>query len=908
MGEEGRKLTIRVPDSEQLSSAEVLSVHVPEGGHAGVGAPVMTLLARRRPHVLRAPRPGRIVPLVAPGDRVRGGDPLYVLNIDERALAQRNANARALLAVEKARWTSGGADEQAWVARRARQTGDGRLKRLFATWWGPVLAIAFYVAACFAFLPLIGTVSGTVGTAGRLVLLAASLLLGVLMFRLYSARLTGLPRAVVGIVSIGWVAIATVAVLHRPDGADDLTLGAARDRIAGLLRNDERPVQAEPPAPVRDPMPVEGSGIQAGAPDLAAVAPAEPRTRLSGQPAPTPDAHGIVVRAWGRQNPSMQSGEPVRYAGGDEAMPAQAAPRVLAVAEPEALEVPNSAGSPPPDVPARSDLLPVDVAMTTEMTSPQTADGPVEPKGLDAVSPGGAIPAMVASAAPRATGLPARREPWLLAGVPVISDDGAVAPEAPDAAPASPGAQVAFARGPQPALSAEPDAPGPALAALPVAEEAPPDAAPAEAPIPKIAVRPDPSAEGVSSPPAGARQAEPGAEEVDPVAGREGERGPRTAEGSDDEASDAGGDTPGGEELAAARSSAGTGADASAAPSDANETASEEEAPVEAALAAGQPGDDGPAGAEAATQAAPADEAVAVALTRFGAVASDWMAGVPTPGQEAPAAGSLDAADRPERASTLAPSVPEAGPAARGAEAPPMPEAGLPAPLDASPGAAAADDPPPAGKGPGDEPAGPALPEALQLALASPSDLPSTLPTAEASAERRLLFLYYDDPRIDVHPRLGDQWLPALGSEAAAAIRSATVEAVREVVEVTDWCSNGEPAALSDRIRLVEVRLTVDPEALGRVEAELPVLAGAPPALFHNRAPLLGGDADAPLMRRALDFLGIADEGSADVRYFDSPAALTRALGAAGCRRVEWNGGEGPANEIGHAVERRLDG
>ena len=136
MGEAGRKLTIRMPDTGRPTSAEVTALHVEAGGRALVGAPVMTLRARRREHVVHAPGPGRIVPLVGPGDRVQGGDPLYVLNLDEAALARHDGDARALVATERAR--RAGAPE----GERGRRPSPGVPGWLLAAGGGPALAIA----------------------------------------------------------------------------------------------------------------------------------------------------------------------------------------------------------------------------------------------------------------------------------------------------------------------------------------------------------------------------------------------------------------------------------------------------------------------------------------------------------------------------------------------------------------------------------------------------------------------------------------------------------------------------------------------------------------------------------------------------------------------------------------------
>ena len=105
MTETVHKLTIRMPENPRLKSADVKSLDIDPGGRVETGTPVMTLTARRRQHLVRAPKPGRVVPLVAPGDTVKGGDPLYVLNIDAEALAAMEADRRALVPMDVVNWT-----------------------------------------------------------------------------------------------------------------------------------------------------------------------------------------------------------------------------------------------------------------------------------------------------------------------------------------------------------------------------------------------------------------------------------------------------------------------------------------------------------------------------------------------------------------------------------------------------------------------------------------------------------------------------------------------------------------------------------------------------------------------------------------------------------------------------------
>lgn len=806
MGEAGRKLTIRMPDRDRLSSAEVAALHVEPGERAPVGAPVMTLRVRRSEQVVRAPRPGRIVPLVAPGDRVRGGDPLYVLNIDEAALAQHNLNARALIATERARWSADAGAEQVEVLRRPPASPPGRTGRIVALWWGPVLAIAFYVAACFAFLPVLSAASVQASVPGRMALLAAVALLGALIVRLYAPRFPGTPRSLVKLVAISWFGVATFAVLHRAEAPDDLTLRAS-ERVVGLFRQDAGPADraiavaepaAMPPAP-------ESPGVYAGASDAAAPRWAEPRTRLAAQSQASPEAPGVAVRPWGRQNPVMRSGEPPQHAPEDMPVGPGAAPAATAAAWPEPLFGAGPAGAPPPPAlrpPERVGDTNASVAAIDPMTQPLDEGPPRSPVLADRAPARAPAASPDRGAAPGAMArLPATGADWLAAGVPVIAGEGLPAREIAGGAIRRGGPPLGLER---PTALVRPDMarrPGPVLAAAP--RVAQPETEFAAAGYPALALA-----------------------DVDPIS--------------------------------EATLSFGL-----------SEWMRARDLPAEDTPVTGT----GPAAPGARSQA---PDRLAPAADREPGV-------VPSPSrppllvsspEQPPASRPTDAAASEARSAAIDMAALQ-----------PLPERMRGAPATVAPPARA-------------------LPPRDPL----PPDPPQA-PAVEPAVERQLLFVYYDDPRLQAHPRAGEQWLPAVSPAAAAAIRSARVEAVREIVEVTDWCSADKPvAALSDRIRLLQVRMDVDPGGIGSLEAELPVLSGAAPGLFHNRAPLLGGDRAAPLMLQARDFLGVSDEGAPEGRYFDSGAALAGALEAAGCRRIEFNGGAGPANGIGRDLARHLAG
>ena len=190
------------------------------------------------------------------------------------------------------------------------------------------------------------------------------------------------------------------------------------------------------------------------------------------------------------------------------------------------------------------------------------------------------------------------------------------------------------------------------------------------------------------------------------------------------------------------------------------------------------------------------------------------------------------------------------------------------------------------------------------------SDAPGAAPNvpvlAPEPAVRTLLYLFFDDPRLDERPRLGDQWAADLPDDVAAGIWSNRVTAVHEVIQVDGWCSGSGPdghrAWLSDRIRLLQVRVEMDPAVQAGFEAALPIFDGAEPGFFHNHRPLLGGRADAPVMERARSFLRDMPGGV----FFDDAATLAAAMREAGCTEAVWNGGDGPANDLGASLTVRF--
>ncbi|MEL7153535.1 MAG: hypothetical protein AAFN51_07055, partial [Pseudomonadota bacterium] len=307
-----------MPDNPRLRTAEVGKVHLDPGARVQSGNPVLTLVNRRKEHLVRSPRSGRVVPLIAPGDRVNGGDPLYILHIDEAALEEKNREERAMIAVEREKWTSGVlADAIEPIRRDKVQESEGSVPEFVANWGKPVLALALYVLACFALLPILHLFGKTASTPVLIAMVVGCIAFAALIFYLYAPDSGRWPRWTVRMVAISWVGISSAALFYRPDNPNDITIDNAIDGaiapVASLFApTDEKPL-APPPQETVVPVAVAQSGVAVG-PTEAVSTPtqSQPRTVLAafeGQIIP----HGVQVREWGRVNPRNDSGDVLMF-------------------------------------------------------------------------------------------------------------------------------------------------------------------------------------------------------------------------------------------------------------------------------------------------------------------------------------------------------------------------------------------------------------------------------------------------------------------------------------------------------------------------------------------------------------------------------------------------------------------
>ncbi|MEM1162255.1 MAG: biotin/lipoyl-containing protein [Pseudomonadota bacterium] len=325
MGEAGRKLTIRMPDNPRLKSAEVARVHVDVGNRAQVGSPIMTLVARRREHMIRAPRPGRIVPLVAPGDKVQPGEPLFILNLDEAALAEVNRDQNALVPIEKTRWTPPAEPEVIEPVARMRAANDVDWSGL-RVWGKPILAIALYVLACFALLPILNAFGQNASPWLLGGMVAGCIAFAYVIFRLYAPDSGVWQRRTVRLVATSWLGISLVAIFSQARAPEEISIASLSDSVLGIF-GPEDPGTAGPElaaAPIAAPNPpaVTASGVLVGwiaqvsrprLTDPVSVFAAD--AGVSAADGVTP--HGVSVNEWARSPVEAEGASRVDFVGLD---------------------------------------------------------------------------------------------------------------------------------------------------------------------------------------------------------------------------------------------------------------------------------------------------------------------------------------------------------------------------------------------------------------------------------------------------------------------------------------------------------------------------------------------------------------------------------------------------------------
>lgn len=836
MGEAGRKLTIRMPDNPRLRTAEVCKIHLDPGASVRVGSPIMTLSARRREHMVRAPRSGRVVPLVSNGDEVQCGDPLYVLNIDEHALAAANRESRELVAVEKAKWAAGLTPDviEPMMRHREARAESRSASSILSVWAKPALAVALYILACFALLPILNAFGHDASPMVLAGMCIGSLLFAAVIYHLYAPDSGVWPRWTVRLVAISWVGISAMAIFYRPASIDDITLADAATEAASPIASlfaGQNVVLDVTPAPVSAPVLALASGVTAGPGEVLPRPDWTAPVSTLGAPGASPVAHGVWVREWARANPTNASGDPLVASDTDLAV---ALPTATAVAvsdqraDPVAPDVSGSivaASSEAPDLTvmladaAAEAKAEAEAAVLAAKAHPvlPVLTPPVLAKDPDAIAMAGLSPALLVGAQALSTaGDPGAEDAAERADT--VSTGLASLPDVSRAGTWADRGEIPVVRG---------------AAALPSTDDVVIGPDQRQAPEPIVAAwalapaRPD----GGSTPELLLIAQQNSTVDVwmaDQVAMAKTDRGPTIASPSADRA-------------------------------DAQRVVGVLAEPL------------------ALVQAAASRNASATGPSSIAV-----LNGMPAP--------PLTAASEPLRIATAA--------------APPAMSRGTPSMTDIGP-----------------------LPG---LAPAAP---PWQSAPAPEFAERVLVFLFYDDPRLTTLPAVGDDWTAQVSPDLAASIDSSKVEAIGEIIEVINWCAAANDpggkkekflpggayrtAALSDRIRLLQVRLSVDPGKLSLLEQELPVFGEAPVDFMGPRVPLLGGTPQDKVMDRVAAHLGERSNHDADPntppkiqggKYYASAEGLAEAMQAAGCKDAIWNLGDGPANKIGRRLAEKFAG
>ncbi|MEM7058334.1 MAG: hypothetical protein AAF557_12145 [Pseudomonadota bacterium] len=1057
MGEAGRKLTIRMPDNPRLRSAEVGKLHLDPGARVRVGSPIMTLISRSKEHMVRAPRPGRVVPLVAPGDEVSGGDPLYILNIDEKALAEAKRNEREVVAVEKAKWAEGLTPEVIEPVMRQRAERAARsydFTGLVSSWAKPALAIALYVLACFALLPILNAFGRDASMGTLIAMCIGCILFGAVIFHLYAPDSGWWPRWTVRLVAASWIGISSMAIFYQQDTPDDITLA---DATAPLTRLFVAPEEVSIPVPdVAPKAPVIlASGIAAGPTDEFPVPDYGLPKSVLGAPAAQPVPHGVRVLAWGRVVPTNASGDVLAFdqtdviaeqmlasaAPADEVQAAQNSAALAATAEetevplslataPDLsvfripardgggtlIEVAHGSVAPEPTapkadaVPARPTSADTQLQARTSEAIELLADGAVQPDtSVTAVSSwlgSAAVPVLLAETThgPLQEPLPAVRaakdaglaqrdsreirstagqakmpalaaadnDGWLTNGaLPVLQTDSVAGPD-PDAGPS-----VAVAQDTAPvsggavrlALS-EVDVAKPGLstgsresvklAAVAVMQsdslsEPVPDAAP-----PVVEAQDLTEAERLNARVAYAADAasKPSVDAITdgwlvdaevPVMMSEAPRGPETdpaapSAGEQDTIDDqllalgVPAEHAATEPLVSANTpkvAPSEGVEIAILQSDRVATQEISDAAIQSALASSAP-----ARAAVPSFLRPGLDPDVVLYAQRNAARDGWMFDqadrLATVKAETDLVLALEDDQNPASDAPAPAASPVEGDdavSAPSADAGPVELAVLEGGLNTTVGFGA---PVSALNGLGIVSLARPVSDALQVA-AAPADVPVVPPwqpePEPALAERVMLFLFYDDPRLKDVPGVGDDWQPLMSPDLAAAIETSKVEAVNEVLEVTNWCAAANDpggkkekflpggayrtAVLGDRIRLLQVRVALPDDKLAQLEQEVPVFGDGPSGFFHNKMPLFGAKPGDAVMDKARAFMQASSNSEIDKNtppgmdgghYFTSAEDLALAMQSNGCAGAIFNDGEGPVNAIGRALESKIAG
>ncbi|MEM7505617.1 MAG: hypothetical protein AAF415_02640 [Pseudomonadota bacterium] len=248
MSESVRKLTVKMPWSQQLVRAEVLEVHQRPGTWVRSEDPVLTYVTQDGKQTVRSAHTGRVVPLVAPGDPLAQGDPLYVLRREPLRARPQPAPRSREGAPKTARRSFGAV----WRARWER----------FGHWSWFVLAIGAYALAARLLIPQLQIFLGAEAPVRWIWVLAASIGAGMAFFGFMATRSGSWPRRMTWGIAACWAALSVVALSDLTDRVDlpialrsidpEATTESEISDIASVAPAEEAPVSLRPVAPTSE--------------------------------------------------------------------------------------------------------------------------------------------------------------------------------------------------------------------------------------------------------------------------------------------------------------------------------------------------------------------------------------------------------------------------------------------------------------------------------------------------------------------------------------------------------------------------------------------------------------------------------------------------------------------------------
>ncbi|MEM8842591.1 MAG: hypothetical protein AAGD47_12525, partial [Pseudomonadota bacterium] len=217
------------------------------------------------------------------------------------------------------------------------------------------------------------------------------------------------------------------------------------------------------------------------------------------------------------------------------------------------------------------------------------------------------------------------------------------------------------------------------------------------------------------------------------------------------------------------------------------------------------------------------------------------------------------------------------------------------------------------------------------VALAALSDRITPLPWIRPRyTELSLLFQYLEDPRNPTAPEVGSTYPVDLPPEIAMAVTAQKVAALRPVLHVAGWCIAADDRsglkrittdpdlyrrfAVSDRMQLMLVELTIESDTVAMLADALPIFGDGDPGFFHNRRPMMGGPSGPELLELAEDWLSARSNKRMDPNYPDVETGgsyyfeteqLLASLEAQGCTDPVWHGGT-PSTPLGAALDVAL--